>query len=108
MSRKDNGRKTSFAAILTFVALSAGVALIARKRGYSGIGGNTIVRCTTGHLFTTIWVPGGSLKAIRLGWKRFQYCPVGRHWAMVTPVKDGTLSREELAFAKEHHDLRIP
>lgn len=38
------------------------------------------VRCSAGHVFTTIWMPLGSLKAVRLGWKRWQYCPVGRHW----------------------------
>ena len=32
--------------------------IVARRRGYSGLGGNTVVRCRQGHLFTTIWVPG--------------------------------------------------
>jgi hypothetical protein len=50
--------------------------------------GDTIARCSKGHLFTTIWVPGASLKSIRLGMSRFQHCPVGHHWALVTPVKD--------------------
>jgi hypothetical protein len=35
------------------------------------------VRCSAGHRFTAIWVPLASLKAVRLGWKRYQYCPVG-------------------------------
>ena len=29
-------------------------------------GRNVVVRCRQGHLFTTIWIPGGSLKALRL------------------------------------------
>jgi hypothetical protein len=41
--------------------------LAMKLRGYP-IGGKLIVRCRQGHLFTTIWIPGASLKAIRLGW----------------------------------------
>ena len=52
--------------------------IIARRLGYK-IGGNTVVRCREGHVFTTIWIPGVSLKAIRLGWARYQRCPVGGH-----------------------------
>lgn len=43
-----------------------------RRRGYSGMGGDTIVRCSRGHLFTTLWIPGSSLKAVRLGSQRYQ------------------------------------
>jgi hypothetical protein len=89
------------------VALVGGT-LAARRRGYSGLGGDTIVRCSRGHLFTTIWIPGGSLKAIRLGWARLQRCPVGSHWTLVTPVKDSDLTDEERRFAAEHRDVRIP
>ena len=60
-----------------------------RRRGYN-FGGDVVVRCTEGHLFTTIWVPGVSLKAVRLGWFRFQRCPVGEHWAFVYPVRTRT------------------
>ncbi len=89
------------------VALVVGT-LVQRRSGYSGIGGDTVVRCRSGHVFTTIWVPGVSLKSIRLGMRRFQRCPVGRHWTLVTPVRDGELTDEEQHFAAEHHDLRIP
>jgi hypothetical protein len=37
------------------------------------------VRCKDGPLFTTIWIPLGSVKAMRLGGARFQRCPVGDH-----------------------------
>ncbi len=40
--------------------------IVARRRGYP-LGGNAVVRCRQGHLFTTIWIPGASLKAVRLG-----------------------------------------
>lgn len=66
------------------------------------------VRCSAGHLFTTIWVPFGSLKALRLGFKRYQYCPVGKHWAMVSVVKDEPENRADIDAASQVHDLRIP
>jgi hypothetical protein len=80
---------------------------VARRRGYS-VGGNTVVRCRKGHLFTTIWIPGASIKAIRLGWARLQRCPVGKHWTLVTPVRNADLTDVERQFAREHHDVRVP
>ncbi len=66
------------------------------------------VRCSAGHLFTTIWIPLGSLKAVRLGPRRYQRCPVGRHWAMVMQLDRDSASSEDLAAAAAVHDLRIP
>ena len=82
--------------------------VVARRRGCSGIGGNTIVRCSKGHLFTTIWVPGASLKSVRLGKSRFQHYPVGHHWALVTPAKDSEVTDEDRRLATEHRDVRLP
>ena len=67
-----------------------------------------IVRCSAGHLFTSTWVPLASFKAVRLGPKRFQRCPVGRHWAMIQRVDPAGLSPEELAEAAAHHDAHLP
>lgn len=78
-----------------------------RARGYP-IGGNLIVRCRDGHLFTTLWVPSASIKALRLGWVRFQWCPVGRHWSLVTPVKNTELTAKERRRARSEHDLPLP
>lgn len=51
----------------------------------------------------------GSLKAARLGWKRYQYCPVGRHWATVTRLDwDAAPTDADLAEAALVHDIRIP
>jgi hypothetical protein len=72
------------------------------------IGGNLVVRCREGHLFTTIWVPSASVKALRLGWLRFQWCPVGHHWSLVTPVRDGELTPKEQGRAHSQHDLWLP
>jgi hypothetical protein len=80
-----------------------------RRRGYMSRGGtDVIVRCSAGHLFTTVWVPLVSFKAIRLGPIRYQYCPVGNHWTFVFPVNESELSDAERRFAAEHHDKRIP
>jgi len=66
------------------------------------------VRCSAGHLFTTIWIPLASLKAVRLGNRRYQRCPVGRHWATVVPLDADSASVEDLATAAAVHDIRIP
>jgi hypothetical protein len=70
-------------------------------------GRNAIVRCRQGHLFSTIWIPGASIKAIRLGPWRFQRCPVGRHWTLVRPVNINALSPEQLQQAESAKDVRI-
>lgn len=72
------------------------------------LGGNVEVRCSQGHLFTTLWIPGASFKAIRLGNRRFQRCPVGHHWAMVRPLNESELTEDERLEAAEHHDARVP
>ena len=78
-----------------------------KLRGYP-IAGNLVVRCHQGHLFTTIWVPGVSLKSVRLGWWRLQRCPVGGHWSIVTPVRESELTEADRQAASEHRDVRLP
>jgi hypothetical protein len=97
-------RRTVLAVVVAALVVST---LVARRRGYS-VGGETVVRCRQGHLFSTIWVPGVSVKALRLGWYRVQYCPVGAHWALVQPVRDADLDEEELRTARAHRDVRLP
>ena len=81
--------------------------VVARMLGYR-VGRNTIVRCRAGHVFTTIWIPGVSVKALRLGWWRLQRCPVGNHWTLVSPVRDADLSEDDRRLAAARRDLRIP
>ena len=100
-------RRLRFVLVVAIIAGYAIGTVIARRRGYN-IGGATIVRCRHGHLFSTIWIPGASIKAIRLGWWRLQRCPVGHHWSLVRPVRGIDLTADELRFAREHHDLRLP
>jgi len=67
------------------------------------------VRCSRGHLYTSTWVNGGSLKAVRTGvGRRYQRCPVGRHWAMTVRLDPENLSEDEHEQAAAIHDLRIP
>ena len=93
--------------LVMIVAILVGGTLVARRLGYK-VGGNVVVRCRQGHLFTTLWIPGVKLKALDLGIARIQRCPVGKHWSLVTPVRDSDLSDEDRRSAGEHHDVRIP
>jgi hypothetical protein len=77
-----------------------------KLRGYP-MGGRLIVRCRKGHLFTTFWFPGVSFKALRLGWWRYQRCPVGRHWSLVTPVRESELTEEERQEARSRSDIPL-
>lgn len=88
------------------LTVAEAVAVAVRRGGL--FQANTVVRCREGHLFTTYWIPGASLKAVRLGWWRWQRCPVGHHWSVVTPVRPSTLSDEEQEQARQTHDLRVP
>lgn len=93
--------------LVLIVGLIVGATLVGRLLGYK-LGGNVVVRCRKGHLFTTIWIPGVKLKALDLGWARLQRCPVGKHWTLITPVKDSDLTDEERRFAEQHHDVWVP
>ena len=66
------------------------------------------VRCRDGHTFTTIWIPGASLKAVRLGRRRVQRCPVGGHWTVVVPLDPASAPDSDLKAAAATHDLRVP
>jgi hypothetical protein len=72
------------------------------------LGRNAVVRCRQGHLFTTIWIPLASFKAVRLGPWRLQWCPVGRHVTLVRLVNLDTLTPEEVEQAGHSRDVRIP
>ncbi len=87
-------------------ALVVLAAVMAARRGEDGL--ERIVRCRSGHLFTSTYVPGASIKAVRLWNRRLQWCPVGRHWTLVRTVPAATLTAEERAAARSVHDSRIP
>jgi hypothetical protein len=56
----------------------------------------------------TIWFPAVSIKLVRLWCWRLQHCPVGRHWSIVTPVRESDLSEHERLSASETTDIRLP
>jgi hypothetical protein len=102
---------------ITLLAIGAVVVIVAiwlptrvlRSRNIKTRGtGDVVVRCSRGHLFTTIWIAGASFKSVRLGFKRFQHCPVGKHWAVVVPIALDQLSDAERIEAARVHDIRIP
>lgn len=88
--------------------MTAVEAVFLRRQSGSLLGLRTIVRCHRGHLFTTTWIPGASLKSLRLGPWRIQRCPVGHHWSVVTPVKEAALSKRERHEARSHRDTFLP
>ncbi|HEX4033457.1 MAG TPA: hypothetical protein VHX66_03350 [Solirubrobacteraceae bacterium] len=104
---QDRRKRRRLAALALAAGAFAVEAVGLRRRGYR-LGGNVVVRCRSGHLFTTLWIPLASVKAARLGLWRFQRCPVGRHWSIVTPVRESMLSPEELRAAQSVRDLRVP
>ncbi|HEX4833640.1 MAG TPA: hypothetical protein VH478_21395 [Trebonia sp.] len=80
---------------------------VARRMGYA-VGASTVVKCRAGHVFSTIWIPGASVKALKLGPWRYQWCPVGRHMALVRPMRDTDLTREARDLAASRRDVRVP
>lgn len=104
---RRRGPKSKGKKLLGIAAGVAAEALAMRLRGYP-MGTDVIVRCRRGHLFSTIWLPGVSVKSLRLIWWRVQRCPVGGHWSLVTPVRAGELSEGETRTARERKDVRLP
>jgi hypothetical protein len=89
-------------------ALALAESLFLRRRSGSLFGLKTIVRCRSGHLFTTTWIPGASVKSLRLGAWRVQRCPVGEHWSVVRPVRPESLSETERGEARSVRDTWLP
>jgi hypothetical protein len=102
--RRSKRRKRA----LVFGLASVVVEIVAIWLRVGRPGGNVAVRCRAGHLYTTIWVPGVSVKSARMGVWRLQYCPVGRHWSIVSPVKESDLSWREKRLARRTEDIRVP
>jgi hypothetical protein len=101
-------RRKSRKKALVMLGVSAAVeAAGLRRRGYS-FGGWVTVRCRRGHYFDTFWIPAASVKALRLGMYRFQRCPVGPHWALVTPARKSQLTAEERETAAGFRGAPIP
>jgi len=100
-------RKRRLVVLAVVTAGYAAGTIILTRQGYR-FGKNAVVRCRQGHVFTTVWIPGASVKSLRLGFWRIQWCPVGRHVDLVHPVKDARLTEAERSFAASHRDLPVP
>jgi len=50
------------------VVARLGIEAAAAQRRGTLFPADTVVRCRAGYLFTTWWIPGVSVKAVRLGW----------------------------------------
>ncbi|GIF45852.1 hypothetical protein DFJ67_5287 [Asanoa ferruginea] len=95
--------------LVTVVGLTiVGLVFLARRGPAATEKFEVPVRCRDGHVFTTVWVPGISFKAIRLGPLRLQWCPVGEHRTIVTPVPWTRLSDQERWMAAHYHDSGMP
>jgi hypothetical protein len=101
-----SAQRRRFALVVAAAAVLVEAVAI-RRLGYP-FAGNVVVRCQRGHVFTTIWVPGASIKSLRLGPWRVQRCPVGGHWSLVTPVRRAELTAKERRAADETRDVRVP
>jgi hypothetical protein len=109
-----DGRTTT--AVLLLAAAVAIVAVVGvrwaadrsgRREDYT-FGPDTVVRCASGHLFMTTWIPLVSVKALRLGAVRIQRCPLCGHAAAVVPVPDSELTPAMRAEAARHRDQLPP
>ncbi|HEX3805503.1 MAG TPA: hypothetical protein VHV52_01870 [Gaiellaceae bacterium] len=104
--RRPTGRKLRLLRTLGIASIVA-EPIAMKLRGYP-MGGKLVVRCRQGHLFTTFWLPGVSFKSLRLLWWRYQRCPVGKHWSLVTPVRESELTEEERQTARSRSDIPLP
>jgi hypothetical protein len=102
--RKESRKHRKLKGVAAGVLLEA---LAMKARGYP-VGGRIVVRCHQGHLFTTLWLPGVSVKSVRLVWWRIQRCPSGHHWTIVTPVRGSELTDDERSEAEAHADSWLP
>jgi hypothetical protein len=66
-----------------------------------------IAQCSQGALFETLWVPRVSFKAVRLGKRRLQRCPVHRRWQFIHRIDPTTLTVEQRADAAQYRARRL-
>jgi hypothetical protein len=104
--KEPRHRRRRKAAGLGFLAFVVEALTVWARAGRPG--GNILVRCRAGHVYSTIWIPGVSVKSARLGPWRIQRCPVGHHWSIVTPVRESELRPWQRRRARAHQDIRIP
>lgn len=93
-----------------YIALPIIAVVIVAKAVFSGsrrraaTGAEVVVRCSKGHVFKTTWSPLGSLTSLRLGFARFQHCPVGQHWALARRVSESELTDADRRMLNEERN----
>jgi hypothetical protein len=70
-------------------------------------GSRTVVRCSGGGYYETVWVTMVSFKAVRLGSRRFQRCPIHRKWELVRRAREDELTPEIRRTAAQYRDVGI-
>lgn len=105
LSRLPKEKRIAIGAIIA-AGYAVGTA-VAIHKGYA-FGRRVPVRCRQGHVFSTTWLPGASVKSLRLGLWRVQWCPVGRHVDLVRLVRKADLTPAERESATAHHDVPVP
>lgn len=96
------------AAAIVVVLVLRWLAQVSGHRNDYTLGPDTVVRCASGHLFMTTWLPLVSVKAVRLGPVRVQHCPLCGHIAAVTPVPDSELTDGMRREAARYRDQLPP
>jgi hypothetical protein len=92
--------------IVLLVSLTVGVNAWLRREGYI-TRGVVVMRCPEGHLFRTKW--WFNFRAVDIWFmRRYQYCPVGDHWAVVRAVKEKDLTETERQNIYEGDDHPPP
>jgi hypothetical protein len=81
--------------------------LMPARRADDGPGTGVVARCLAGHVFTTMWGPPAPARKAGIGPVRLQYCPVGEHWTLVTPVRPEDLTPAEWRLARRCHDASV-
>jgi hypothetical protein len=66
-----------------------------------------IVQCSRGAYYETVWFPFVSFKAIRLGTRRFQKCPVHERWEIARLVPEEEWTPAVIAQAEAHRDSNV-
>ncbi|SIR76255.1 hypothetical protein [Williamsia sterculiae] len=67
----------------------------------------TVVECSQGARYATLWWPLGSFNAVRLGGVRIQRCPVHHRWERTRRVDPAALSLAERRAAESIRDIGI-
>ncbi|MBV9309184.1 MAG: hypothetical protein JOZ73_00020 [Solirubrobacterales bacterium] len=107
-SFRGSGSRVRARGLPLLVVASVLLELIGTRFRSGRLGGNLVVRCHQGHLFTTLWIPAASIKSLRIGWWRLQRCPVGHHLAIVSPINEATLTEQARRVAAKQRDIRLP